>query len=294
MRRFGGDRIKNLWSGLMGEDTPIENKLVNRSIEGAQVKVEGYHFDLRKHLVEYDDVVNTQRELIYSERGKIIGGADLKANILSMIKEELQRIVAAHISDGHGVNQNLEGLINDVTTIFPLPSELNITTLSQLKSKQIEDKLIELAESLYEEREKELGADEMRVLERVLMLRTIDNLWIEHLTSMEDMRREAGWQTLRQVKAIDAYKSRGYEQFQVLLDTIRHDVAHTIFHVNVVRRGVPVPAAQAVAGRGAVAAEAGSSGSSQTQRTRVGGKKIGRNEPCPCGSGKKYKHCCGR
>ena len=286
VRRFGGDRIKGLmeWAG-MDEEHPIENKLVNRSIEGAQVRVEGYHFDMRKHLVDYDDVVNQQRELIYDERRKILSGADLKANILSMVKEELQDIVAAHIADERGADRNLESLITDVSAILPLPPMLNASALSQLEYKQIEDKLIEQAEALYEQREAEMGANDMRILERLIMLRTIDNLWREHLTAMESMRREAGWQSLRQIRPVDAYKREGYKQFQVLLSTIQHDVVHTIYHVGIVRKGARQKA-PAMAQVGA--------GGSKKRRLRVGGKKIGRNDPCPCGSGKKYKHCCGR
>ena len=118
------------------------------------------------------------------------------------------------------------------------------------------------------------------------MLRIIDNLWIEHLTAMENMRLEAGWQTLRQVRAVDAYKNEGYKQFQVLLSTIQHDMVHTIYHVGIAKREAPQPAPSAMA---QVA-----SGGTSSQRLKVGGKKIGRNDPCPCGSGKKYKHCCGR
>jgi len=280
VRQFGGDRIKSFmsWAGL-DENTPIENKLVNKSIENAQVRVEGHHFDMRKHLVEYDDVVNKQRELIYAERKKILSGADLKANILSMVAEEIQAMAASHAGNGHGVDRDLEGLISDVSTIFPLPPPVNAAALSQLKPEQIEERLTGEAKALYEEREKELDPDNMRMLERLVMLRTIDSLWIEHLTNMEDMRQQAGWQSLRQVQPVDAYKREGYKQFQVLLSTIQHDVAHTIYHVNIVRKEAPqrVPT-QAGGGK----------------KLKVGGKKIGRNDLCPCGSGKKYKHCCGR
>ncbi len=284
VRRFGGDRIKGFmeWAG-MDEDTPIENKLINKSIEGAQVRVEGYHFDMRKHLVEYDDVVNKHRELIYGERKKILSGADLKANILSMVKEEIQNIVAAHI-DERTDDRDMEGLMADVATILPLPPEVNADALSQLKPKQIEDRLIEQTETLYEEREKEHGSDNMRVLERILMIRTMDNLWVEHLTAMENMRQEAGWQTLRQVRAVDAYKSEGYKQFQTLLSTIQHDVVHAIYHAGIAKREVTTPVSQAAA----------VGGGSKKQRLKVGGSKVGRNDPCPCGSGKKYKKCCGR
>ena len=292
IKRFGGERIKGLmeWVGF-DEDTPIENKLINNAIESAQVRVEGVHFDMRKHLVEYDDVVNQQRELIYGERRKILSGADLKANILSMVKEEIQGIMSAHIGDERGDGWDIEGLIAEASTILPLPPELNANTLSSLKPRQIEERLIEQAEALYEKREQELGPESTRVLERLIMLRTMDSLWIEHLTAMEYMRLEAGWQSLRQVKAVDAYKNRGYEQFQLLLDTIRHDVAHTIFHVTITKREAPrqapSPMVQATAGAGTAVA-------TKKQRQRVGGKKIGRNDPCPCGSGKKYKYCCGR
>ena len=289
VRRFGGDRVKWIMDRFgMDEDTPIENKLVNRSIESAQVRVEGYHFDMRKHLVEYDDVVNRHRELIYDERKKILTGADLKTNILSMVREEIHGLVAAHTGDEQGNGWNIEGLRADVSTILPVPPELNTESLSSLKPNQIEEKLIEQAEAVYEQREQEIGTDNTRILERLVMLRTIDNLWIEHLTMMEQMRQEAGWQSLRQVRPVDAYKRQGYEQFQVLLSTIQHDVAHTIFHVNLVKQEARQPAPSPMA-----RVAAGSTGSKKQQQ-RVAGKKVGRNDPCPCGSGKKYKHCCGR
>jgi preprotein translocase subunit SecA len=285
VRRFGGDRIKGFmeWAG-MDEDTPIENSLVNKSIENAQVRVEGYNFDIRKHLVEYDDVVNHQRELIYGERHKIIVGADLKLNILSMVSDEIKNIVATHTASEYGEGWDTEGLIGKISTIFPLPPTFNAEAVSQLKPKQIEEKLIELAHMLYEDKEKEVGPENMRAVERLLMLRIIDTLWIEHLTMMEHERLQAGWASLRQERSVDAYKREGHNLFQNLLSTIQHDVAHSIYRVSLARREAPSKPPTPV--------QAGSN--SQKQRLRVGGKKIGRNDPCPCGSGKKYKHCCGR
>ncbi len=289
VRRFGGERIKGImdWVG-MDESTPIENKLVNRSIEGAQVRVEGFHFDMRKHLVEYDDVVNKHRELIYAERRKILDGTDLKTNILPMVRDEIRNMVASHIADEHGIDWDVKGLLADLATILPLPPALTADSLLEMKPKQLEEKLAGLAETLYEEREKEPGSENMRVLERLVMLRIIDYLWVEHLTAMENMRLQAGWQTLRQTRAVDAYKREGYRQFQTLLDTIQHDVVHTIYHVSIVKKE---PSAQAPS---LMAQVAGRSHPVGKQKTKVGGRKIGRNEPCPCGSGKKYKHCCGR
>jgi preprotein translocase subunit SecA len=152
-----------------------------------------------------------------------------------------------------------------------------------MKPKEIEDRLIELAEALYEQREKELGSDNMRVVERLVMLRTIDSLWVEHLTAMENMREGIGLQAVGQRDPLVAYKTEGHNQFQNLLSAIQHDVAHTIYHVKIERREAPQKA------QVPVPAQAGGS-----KKPKVGGKKVGRNDPCPCGSGKKYKHCCGR
>ena len=284
MRRFGGERIKGFmdWVG-MDEDTPIENALVNKTIGDVQKRVEGYHFDMRKHLVEYDDVVNKHRELVYDERRKILSGADLKSNILEMVTEEVKKSCGVHLA---GYEPDYDGVAADIAAIFPLPPDVNAESLGKMSLKEIEEKLIDLAESLYEAREKEIGAENMRILERLVMLRIIDSLWIEHLTMMEHMRLEAGWQTLRQTRAVDAYKNEGYKQFQLLLSTIRHDVALAIYHVRVERKEAPAPAPSPM-----VRAVAPRPSARQPVKSA---KKVGRNEPCPCGSGKKYKHCHGR
>ncbi len=288
MRRFGGDRIKGFmqWVG-MDEDTPIENALLTKAITDVQKRVEGYHFDMRKHLVEYDDVVNRHREVIYGERKKILSGADLKVNILSMVREEIQSMIAAHIGEGHGIDWDLEALLADVATIFPLPPTANADTLSQMKSKQIEDNLTETAETLYDQREKEFGSDNIRVLERLVMLRIIDTLWVEHLTMMEEMRQGIGLMAVGQRDPLVAYKREGHNLFGNLLSTIQHDMVHTIYRVSLVKKEAakeaPSPMAQVAAGT-----------VGKKQPLKVAGTKVGRNDPCPCGSGKKYKKCCGR
>ncbi|MFC1899589.1 preprotein translocase subunit SecA [Chloroflexota bacterium] len=285
VRRFGGDRIKNWVGPLMEEDHPIENKMINSSIEGAQVRVEGYHFDMRKNLVEYDNVVNTQRELIYKEREKILQGTNFKSNILTIVKEEIQTTLDSHLTTERGAEQNYEELITDIAAIFPLPPEITADSLSKMKVEQIESTLIEQAEALYEQREAEMGETDIRILERLVMLHTIDDLWREHLTAMDSMRREAGWQQLRQIRPLDAYKKEGYRQFQLLLSTIQHNVARTIYHIGLVKKESRQKAPAMV--------HAGNSDSPGKQ-PKVKGKKVGRNEPCPCGSGKKFKHCCGK
>jgi preprotein translocase subunit SecA len=290
MRRFGGDRVGKFmeWAGL-GEDVPIENSIVNKTIESAQVRVEGYHFDLRKHLVEYDDVVNNQREIIYGERRKILGGADLRANVLSMVKDEVKEIIAIHT--GENGDGNLQQLVTDVGAIMPLPKDFNAESLAELKPNEIEDKLVQQAESLYRKRETELGAETMRMLERLLMLRVIDNYWVEHLTNMDNMRQGVGLHAVAQRDPLVVYKNEGHELFQGMMDGIRHDLVHNIFNINITK-GPPPP--KQTASPMAKVANATRGGDSGKPTEKVAGKKIGRNDPCPCGSGKKYKHCCGQ
>ena len=274
-RRFGGDRVKGLMERAgFDENTPIEHPLITKTIENSQVKVEGYHFDIRKHLVDYDDVVNKHREVIYDERMKVLSGADLKTNIFSMVREEIKKMVAAHCGEDL-LEPDFPGLVEDTAAIFPLPPELNVNALSQMKSKQIADKLTEYTEQLYEQRETETGGDNMRLLERLVMLRTIDSLWKDHLTEMDHLRQRAGLSAIRQLDPLVVYKKEGHALFNSLLASIQHDVVHTIYKASITVK-------QASAQR-------------QSQKAAVPtGKKVGRNAPCPCGSGKKYKHCCGK
>jgi preprotein translocase subunit SecA len=291
MRRFGGDRMKTIlgWVGL-NEDTPIENKMITNMITDVQKRVEGYHFDIRKNLVEFDDVVNTHRDVIYKERDKILSGVDLKANILEMVYKEINFIIASHPRGEFGEDGNIGDIIKDVSRLIPLPRNLDVQTLASMSEQDIEQKLDEVAITLYEEREKQLGPEKSRLLERLVMLQIIDKLWVEHLTEMENMRLSAGWQTLRQVKSVDAYKSTGFQQFQTLLETIQHEVAYIIFHVGLTDRS-----AQKAPVSPMVKANMGSTGDNKPRTAATSGKnKVGRNDPCPCGSGKKYKHCCGK
>ena len=285
VRRFGGDRVKGLmqWAG-MGEDTPIEHPIVNKAMTNAQVQTEGHNFSIRKHLVEYDDVINKHREVIYAERRKILSGADLKANITSMVQDEIQSLVARHLSspplsspfkgeeEGEGEEQsNLSSLLEDVSTIFPLPPQFRSDGLSELNDEQIAKKLTDYAIELYNQREQELGPDNMRIAERLVMLRVIDRLWMNHLTEMEHLRQGIGLRAVGHEQPLIVYKREGHASFEALLAGIQHDVAHSIYRVGIAKE-TPQKKKEAV----------------------PVGKKVGRNDPCPCGSGKKYKHCCGK
>jgi preprotein translocase subunit SecA len=272
MRRFGGDRVKGFmeWAGF-DEDTPLEHGMVSKVIENAQQKVEAYHFDIRKHLVDYDDVVNKQREVIYDERRKILSGADLKANIQDMIKEALRDIVHNNLGDERSDEWDLDGLVAGANAILPLPPYLGKDTISRMSRKEVEQKLEEYAESLYEEREKELGPQNMRVVERLVMLRAFDSRWVEHLTAMENMRQGIGLQSLAQRDPLVAYKTQGHEAFQNLTAGVQHDIVHMIYHVGIVKQEKP----------------------KEREKVPVS-QHPGRNDPCSCGSGKKYKKCCGK
>jgi len=297
MRRFGGDRIKGImeWAG-MDENTPIENALVTRSVEQAQKRVEGYHFDIRKHLVEYDDVVNKHREIIYGERHKILGGADLKSNILSMISEEIQGIATANLQGYDAMDWNLDGFINAAKTLFPLPAEINKQALAKLSTDEIEEKLTKLADDIYQKKEADAGEQGMRLMERIVMLRTLDNLWVDHLTMMDYMRQGIGLQAMAQRKPLDVYKQKGHELFTELMDTIKHDVAHTVYKVSIVKKEatgqtptLPTKPVETPMSRAAQTPVGGANNPIQKHKN-----KPGRNDPCPCGSGKKFKKCCGK
>ena len=292
MRRFGGDRIKGImeWAGL-GEDVPIENRLVSRSIESAQTKVEGYNFEIRKNLVEYDDVANTHRDIIYSERHKILEGSDLKANVQEMSHKELSTLVSTHLADDESDRWDIDTFIAEARAMFPLPQDLSQQGIASMHQDEVEDRLLEYADALYEEREAQTGHEEMRTLERLVMLRTIDGHWVQHLTSMENLRQGIGLHAFGQRDPLVMYKHQSYEMFQGLLDRIQHDIAHTIYHVALTaqsgpRRAQGIPSKETV-----VSAVAGQ----QRQRAAAstGERKVGRNSPCPCGSGKKYKKCHG-
>jgi len=276
LRRFGGERVKGImqWAG-MDENSPIEHPFATKALTNSQVQTEGYHFNVRKHLVEYDDVINKHREVIYAERRKILSGADLKANIISMVQDEIQSLVAKRLSsvsyEQEEEQSNLSDLLEDISTIFPLPPQFRSDGLSELSDKQIAEKLTDYAIELYNQREQELGPDNMRIVERLVMLRVIDRLWMDHLTAMDELRQGIGLRSVGQEQPLMVYKREGHASFEALLAGIQHDVVHSIYHVGIAKE-TPQKKKEAV----------------------PVGKKVGRNDPCPCGSGKKYKHCCGK
>ncbi len=296
MRRFGGERIQALmsWAG-MDDDTPLDNKMVSKSISSAQVKVESQHFDTRKHLVEYDDVVNTHRDVIYGEREKILAGADLMSNVQEMVEVEVQEILDRYLADRSPENWDTEAVLRDVNSMFPPPEELlDPDQLALMAREEIEEHLLAQASLVYNQREAEMEPEVMRQVERALMLRVVDHNWVQHLTAMEHLRQGIQLQAFGQRDPLVMYKKDGHEKFRDLQKRIRSDVVHTIYHLGV----TPESNGRRTGSRASLP---GSEASVMTKvgrprsRTPVthGERKIGRNEPCPCDSGKKYKRCHG-
>ncbi len=287
MRRFGSERIAGMMDKLgVDDDTPIESGLISRSIESAQTKVEGYNFDLRKHVVEYDDVVNKQREKIYEDRAKIVRGENMKDAVLDALQSEIEYAIDAH-SGGNEQDFDEEGLLKTLSGIFPPPPtyEPDTRDLDGLK-----EDLVAMMEEAYQAKEAELGDENMRQLERLVMLRIIDTLWVEYLTSIEDLRIGIGLQAYGQRDPLVSFKTEGFRMFQQLQRNILHDIAHTIFNVTLVQQ---TPDTGVFANATTNREEEASGPQSKRAKASGNGGKVGRNAPCPMGTGRKVKQCCG-
>ena len=287
MRRFGGDRIKGVMEWAKFEDDqPLEHSLLSKSIEQSQVRVEGYNFDIRKHVLEYDDVVNTQRNVIYMQRRKILSEKQLKPIIMDMIRDEIQSSVAQHTQAQHADEYDLSGLMIAVRGMIPLPAALTPEDWHHLKPEEIEAQLMEFAEKAYAEKEKQLG-DLMPQAERITLLRAVDNHWIRHLTDLDALREGIGLRAFGQQNPLVSYKKEAADTYEDMLASIRSQVARDIYRVQ------PVQSAPTPQPRRLSTNAPSSSGKGRQPVRKVADDTVGRNDPCPCGSGKKYKHCHG-
>jgi preprotein translocase subunit SecA len=296
MRRFGPmERVKGIMERLgVDDDVPIEARLINRSIEGAQTRVEGYNFDIRKHTVEFDDVMNKQRTIIYADRRKILEGEDMRERVLEMIGEEIGALIDQNLPEDESEEWDLDALLRAVRTIDPLlPVTLTAASLRDKSSQEIEDLLLERVEEAYEERERAIGEENMRYVERRMMLGAIDRQWIDYLTGMEDLRQEIGLQAVAQKDPLTEYQRNAYGMFDQLKSNIQRDIVYQIipvsFQYEQYLRQVMAEQQQ----RLNVAQQAGMT-EEQARAARTVRKnipKLGRNDKCPCGSGKKFKDC---
>ncbi len=299
MRRFGGDRMKTIMSwARIPDDVPLESKLVTGRVNGVQVRAEAHNFDIRKHLLEYDDVMNRHRDIIYGERNKVQAGADVKANVQEMIADEVASLVGAHLQ-GEPNDWIVDTFLAELATIFPLPADLNEEQVLDMRPEEVQEELLAAVDDLYARREEEFGAEVSRAMERTVMLQTIDRLWVQHLTTMQNLRQGIGLYAYGQRDPLVMYKKEAHDQFGRLQEQIRHDVAHTIYHVAPAGHPAADGGQPATAGRRAASIDTGklttvlSKAVASRAVEPVGARKVGRNDACPCGSGKKYKRCHG-
>ncbi|MEW6418363.1 MAG: preprotein translocase subunit SecA [Nitrospirota bacterium] len=285
MRIFGSDRISGLMGKLgMDEDMPIENKMVSKAIENAQKRVEAHNFDIRKHLLEYDDVMNKQRSEIYSFRKEILQGENLKDRIFGMIDEMVDELLSIYCPvEKHAEEWDMKGIKDSVYGVFSIMPNVAPVSLDSLR-----EALISEVKQTYEKKESEIGSDLTRYLEKVVILQVIDTQWKDHLLAMDHLKEGIGLRGYGQRDPLVEYKKEAFDVFADMTSRISTEVLSRLFKIQVQKKETvkkePVRRASLNYNRG--------EGSSPAQPVRRG-KKVGRNEPCPCGSGKKFKKCCG-
>ena len=290
MRIFGSDRVKAMVDRLGLEETEaIEAKLLSNSIENAQKNLEGRNFDSRKHVLQYDEVMNTQRKIIYKQRQAVLDGEDVSGTIKNM----MSAIIDSALDDYIGISDipehwNLRALVEFANTNLMAKGEFEVTNdeLETITKEDMRERLTKIAEKRYEEQE-ELFGENMRELERVILLRVVDTLWMDHLDEMEHVKREIGLRAYGQHDPVVEYRNVGSELYEGMLESIKRDTVRYILSVQ------PKPQVEIKREQVAKPVDTGSDGSLSRQPVRAK-KTPGRNDPCPCGSGKKYKHCCGR
>ena len=289
MRIFGSERISNVMLRLgMEEGVPIEHNMVTKAIENAQKRVEGNNFDIRKRLLEYDDVMNTQREVIYHQRRQVLEGEGLKEEILGMTESLLDGILMVHTpADIHPQEWDIQGLEGVLIRQFSVGLSLKTQQIEELNYDQLQEKLQDVIKGAYEYKERQMGSPMMRHLEKIIMLQVIDHLWKDHLYAMDQMKEGIGLRGYGQKDPLLEYKREGFDMFSQMIGQIQEEIVRYIFRVQAVEEEERREQRR----RNQVMSQIKERSHTPTQRTA---EKIGRNVPCPCGSGKKYKKCCGK
>ena len=288
MRLFGSERISGFVEALgLEDDQPIEHKMLTNAIENAQKRVEGRNFDIRKHVLQYDDVMNQQREVIYAQRKQVLDGENLKDSILKMVEGLIDHIIHLYTSESpHPDEWNMNGLIEYAEQIFLPKGALNLTKeqLLDLTKEELKERLLDIAKKRYEEKEQEVGSEVMREFERVVMLQVVDRKWMDHIDNMDQLRQGIGLRAYGQRDPVVEYKFEGFDMFEEMIRNIQEDTVRIIYNAHL----------QQPPKREKVAEPIMATHGDGPAKPVVKGKKVGRNEPCPCGSGKKYKNCCGQ
>ena len=290
MRLFGGDRITAMMDTLkVEEDMPIEAKMLTKIIESSQKKVEGRNFAIRKNVLNYDDVMSAQREIIYSQREKVLSGEDIHEYTLKMISDMISETVDQYLIDDNVHDDwNLAGLRDRFMGLFTVTDDFRYTTeeLAEVTKDQIKEKLTTRALDFYKTKEEKIGSDVLRELERVILLKVVDIKWMAHIDDMEELRKGIVLRSYGQKNPVIEYRFEGFEMFDAMVESIREETIRLLFTIQVNNGQAPQ--------RERVAEPTQTSGDGSLANTpKKAGKKIGRNDPCPCGSGKKYKNCCG-
>ena len=304
LKIFGGDIITSIFErGNLPEDLPIEVKLVAKTIENAQSKVEGRNFSIRKHILSYDDVMNIQRDIIYSERRKVLDGENIRENIVSMLNESVDMLVDTYRPEIENGTINKETLANEILTNLAIPKveelneeKINVNRLEQ----ELQDKVL----AAYEQKEETIGAP-MRELERVVLLKVVDSKWMDHIDSMDELKNGIGLRAYGQKDPVVQYRIEGGEMFDEMIAQIKLEVTKILLHITKKENSTERKSAASITSTSVDRSAIDSmnvEGESKPQNTsenkpqpiRNDGPKIGRNDPCPCGSGKKYKNCCGK
>lgn len=286
MKRFGGERIKNFmkWARIP-EDEPLEHKLVTQSLGQAQIRVEGHNFDIRKRVLEYDDVVNKQRELIYGLRLEILNGNELRERYIRMLESIIADVIDEFVDENVPADEwDLEALHHQLFTVFPVPTTITPETLAGLDYATLEEQIIQAAHETYARKVAELG-EVMPQAERFVMLKAIDDHWQRHLTDLDILREGIGLMSIAQRDPLVEYKREAFAMFSTLRRQIDRQAVRMIFTAQLQQvQRAPVRRQMQTVRPGADAS------TTKREPVRVA-KKIGRNEPCWCGSGKKYKDC---
>ena len=290
MRLFSSDRIMSMMDTLgIDEDTPIDARILSNAVENAQKNVESRHFKSRKSVLEYDNVMNTQREIIYAQRQKVLDGEDLRENMLSMLRSTIESTVSDTLSLSGGIadDDTLAAVLGKLQGIF-FPRGAFMSSEKALSAEELTEELYALAVQTYERKEQSYSPEVMRELERIVMLRVVDEYWMDNIDAMEDLKQGIVLRAYGQHDPVVAYKEEGYEMFHAMITAIREETVRRLFLAQL--RPTEELKREKVAKETASVGAAGKTVKSQPVRTKD--KKVGPNDPCPCGSGKKYKQCC--
>ena len=286
MRLFGGDKVTGMMDSLkVDENMPIQSRMLTNIIESSQKKIEGRNFNIRKNVLNYDDVMNTQREIIYGQRQQVLNEEDIHENIINMINQFMEDCVNMYLLDDEIHDDwNLPGLRDHLMGLVTVETDFNYTPeeLERISKKDIVKQLQDRAMKIYQKREQDLGEELLREIERVVLLKVVDQKWMAHIDDMEQLKRGISLRSYGQRNPVVEYRLEGFEMFDAMVDSIREDTVRMLFTIQVRRQAAPKREQVFKAG-----------GTNKGFTARKTGKKVGPNDPCPCGSGKKYKKCCG-